>query len=440
MLAGLKKRGSSGNTTPGERSRAAAAREQRLELARPPGALPLSPARLEDPQAHHVLQEADRAEGAALVREVRARHGLAQQRRLALDAHERPRPRGDVGPARLERRSRDGARGVVGGGGDHPDPPEPELALPALVELAERRRRRARAPASARRGSPRRAKRSSAQSRVRTSRSCVVEAFVCSPRVEPQSAWWHRSGIISRRWARAGSPSRTWAWSWKSVLNCRNWIPVRSKISSPRDLAQDALDSAVGTVVAVRDRVFQQAAACVEEPVVHGPRADAEALDRPRGRSLRRGQAGLEPLEDPRERPAQVTVARRGRVVEAVDLRRARGRSRRRSRASPGRCRRRGRMPGDEVTDASIQDLTPSDDSGTLARARGPFLRLVPPVAARAVGGHRVDGAARAVARHRQDRPDVGREGLLQQLQRRDRVVLSCASASAARSTRCACT
>ena len=82
-----------------------------------------------------------------------------------------------------------------------------------------------------------------------------------------------------------------------------------------------------------------------------------------------------------------------------------------------------------------------SHDPGS-ARSRGrPFRRDCFAVAAGAIRGDRIDRAAGAQPRHRQDRRDVGRERLLQRLQRHQRVVAPPdTSASASRSTRCACT
>jgi len=60
----------------------------------------------------------------------------------------------------------------------------------------------------------------------------VVVAFVYSVTARPLRKKWMRSGIRSSRLAAAGSPASEWAFSWYRVLNSRNWIPVRAKISS----------------------------------------------------------------------------------------------------------------------------------------------------------------------------------------------------------------
>ena len=88
-------------------------------------------------------------------------------------------------------------------------------------------------------------------------------------------------------------------------------------------LAQDALHRAVRAVVAVADRVLEEPAARVEEPVVHPPGVDpdgGEVLSPGRGRRLRRRQALPEAVEDPAERPAQAARPARRRVVEPADL------------------------------------------------------------------------------------------------------------------------
>ena len=140
-------------------------------------------------------------------------------------------PGGDVGPAGLERRPRDRARRVVGGRRHDPDRARAQLALQARAEHAERRPGRH----ELRHQLPR--QREAREEVVGPARGCARRGAASSRRscTRPWSSrrgrGGTRSGIISRRCARGGSPSRTWAWSWKSVLNCRNWIPVRSKIS-----------------------------------------------------------------------------------------------------------------------------------------------------------------------------------------------------------------
>ena len=194
MLAGLKKRGSSGNTTPGERSSAAAACEQRRRGRSRRPALSHSrrhDSRIQRPITFFRKRIVPKAPP-SFVKFARATASLSERRARAR------RPRATTCPRRC-RPSRARAafprrRSPVSwvGGRDDPERPEPELASAgAGVELAERRPGRRRAPASARaaaRGA-RRGRRPTL--RVRTSRSCVVEAFVYSPRVEPQSAWWH---------------------------------------------------------------------------------------------------------------------------------------------------------------------------------------------------------------------------------------------------------
>ena len=101
-------RGSSGNIRPGGPSIAATS-SSRCVVARTssPAVSHSRAARLEDPEAHHVLEEPDRAEGAALVREVRARD--ASLTSAARSARRRPatRCRTRCTPSRrLERRAR----------------------------------------------------------------------------------------------------------------------------------------------------------------------------------------------------------------------------------------------------------------------------------------------------------------------------------------------
>ncbi len=92
--------GSSGSMTrTAGRQLAGGGEQRRRGRSRRPVALPGPHRLLQQPQAHHVAQVADRAVDAALVGEVRRAAGLGQDRRVELDADQRPGPAGDVGEA-----------------------------------------------------------------------------------------------------------------------------------------------------------------------------------------------------------------------------------------------------------------------------------------------------------------------------------------------------
>ena len=67
-----------------------------------------------------------------------------------------------------------------------------------------------------------------AQVRLTASIHCVVVALVNSAHSRPQSQWLSTSGMVAKRSAAAIVSGRGWqaAYSWYSVLNHRNWIPV----------------------------------------------------------------------------------------------------------------------------------------------------------------------------------------------------------------------
>ena len=159
-------------------------RDARQSAARSGGPpRPFPPAGLEQPQAHDVLEEADRAVDAALVGEVRGRGSPVE--RAARRARRRPATR-----CRTRCTPSPAASGVPAtalavscvAGRDHRDRrrrPSRGLAAPAAA-------RRAGCPAGTRSGirpaaGPARSNSSSSQCRVRTSSICVVVAFVCSP-------------------------------------------------------------------------------------------------------------------------------------------------------------------------------------------------------------------------------------------------------------------
>ena len=90
-----------------------------------------------------------------------------------------------------------------------------------------------------------------------------------------------------------------------------------------RDLLEDALHFPLGPSIPVGDRVLQEAAVRIEEPVVHAPAVDAHRLDRSpgcEGHLLGFAQAALDAVEDPAEVPTQVAGARLRLVLKPVHL------------------------------------------------------------------------------------------------------------------------
>ena len=140
------------------------------------------------------------------------------------------------------------------------------------------------------RGSPSSSIRSVAQSRVATSNSPVVDAFVASAATTPVSRWPMRSGISSirsargeRRRGRARRPAG------RRVLMPRNCTPVRCVQPLRRDDRVDAGDRGRPARVAVVERLAERRPGRVDQPVVDRPRVDARSRrgrrrsrDRPR--------------------------------------------------------------------------------------------------------------------------------------------------------------
>jgi hypothetical protein len=90
-----------------------------------------------------------------------------------------------------------------------------------------------------------------------------------------------------------------------------------------RHAGEDLLHDAVGAPVAVGDRVLQEPATGVDEPVVHSPRIDAHRLQMHpvlRGGAPRPPQSLVDAFQQPSEVPAQVAVVEPRCVVEAVHL------------------------------------------------------------------------------------------------------------------------
>ena len=106
-----------------ERAQGRGLRGERDELVEPVVAALLRPgpaALVQEPEAGDVAEQADRAGDAALVGQVRGEGPVVDQRRVELQADERPRAGADVGGARLpERNGGDRRGGVVRRGGDH---------------------------------------------------------------------------------------------------------------------------------------------------------------------------------------------------------------------------------------------------------------------------------------------------------------------------------
>ena len=168
------------------------------------------------------------AEGAALVREVRARHGRrpraapsARRRRATrCPRRRRPSPASSGVPATAL------AVSCVAGS-DHARAASPRAPRAPGRSGSERRARAATSGgSSAARQPSAREQLAVPAARARVDEHCVVLAFVYSRRREPAERQVARGrGSSAGAAPRAGSPARAWASSWKSVLNGRNWMP-----------------------------------------------------------------------------------------------------------------------------------------------------------------------------------------------------------------------
>ena len=173
-------RGSSASTT--VRSGSAVRPPPASSGAPGPSVAPRAQGLLEQPQAHHVAQVADRAVDAALVGEVRrAAARLGQHRRVELDADQRPGAAGDVRDgSSLGGHADHRGRGVVGADRDHGHVGAEAGRRDARQQRADHGRRRSRSGGRMPGGTPSRSASSAAHSPVRTSSSPVVEALVRS--------------------------------------------------------------------------------------------------------------------------------------------------------------------------------------------------------------------------------------------------------------------
>ena len=89
MSGGLKKRGASGSIS-GTRLVRPEAFDQNRQIVLGTGAAPFVPATLQDPHAGDVLQKAECPPGAAFVGEIGGEDLLADERRVAFHADQRP--------------------------------------------------------------------------------------------------------------------------------------------------------------------------------------------------------------------------------------------------------------------------------------------------------------------------------------------------------------
>src|SRR5690348_14124804 len=101
-------------------------------------ARPLSSAFLQEPQSHHVLEKAGRAEDPTLIREIGGESPGGYDWTRELDAHQRPGTRADIAPASWQRHrcGRNRRTGIVRRRRDYPRCAE--IALPFWQDFAQR--------------------------------------------------------------------------------------------------------------------------------------------------------------------------------------------------------------------------------------------------------------------------------------------------------------
>jgi hypothetical protein len=293
--------------------------DERVVVGR--GGAPLPPARLEQPQPHHVAKESDRAAGTALVGEVRGPGLGGDERRCAFHADERPGARGDVGPARGERRADDRAGGVVRRRRHHADsgpavalerrPERPEIGT-RLDERRHDRGRHADRLEQRRRPGPR------AGVEQLGGRRVGVLAGARPAQEQVAEVGQHQQPIRRRR-----QPVADVGGELVDGVDRHELDAGAGEDRVAPEPGADVLHHAVGARVAVGDRLFEDPAAAVDQAIVHAPGVDADAGDwgaARRGRRAGRRHPVAEPLLETREIPSQVPGREPRSVGEAVHL------------------------------------------------------------------------------------------------------------------------
>ena len=298
MSPGGRNAGSFGSTVGPPAGSVAAPASRRSRSAGSPASAHVRMRFLQEPQAHHVAQEADRAVHAALVREVRRAAGV--RRRPARRAR---RPRGPTSRTRCRRSDRRlaGTPTTAEAVSCEPTWITGVAAGRPVASATSPRSGPSRSPgsdrsANRRRGSPSASMMSHAHVADVASSRPVVEAFVRSAAGRPVSQVPTRSGM---RTIVAASAIEVFGLGRELVERVeRQELQARPRVQAVRRHDRvDALDAARGPLVAVVERLGDELAAGIEQPVIDAPCVDADAgqARRPRtrhGAVLRGSRAG----------------------------------------------------------------------------------------------------------------------------------------------------
>ena len=267
--------------------------EQAVEVRRFARLGPRAHGFLQEPQPHHVAQEAHPAVHATFVREVRRPAGVRDDRPVELDTHEAPRSARDVGEGIAARRNADDRRGrVVRADVDHrrrrgeagrfgdvvAERPEPVAGVGQVGEQPSREPERVDdVPGPGRR------------CRVEQAGRGGVRALRRRPAGQPGADEIgdedHR-GCIRERGFGLGR---------ELVERVEGQeLQARPRVETVRRHDRvDALDAAGGSLVTVVERLGDELTAGIEQPVIDAPCVDADA-----GQVVGSGRGMAQSLED----------------------------------------------------------------------------------------------------------------------------------------------